>query len=406
MNRTRSSRKLETETKRNIELIWLLGNLTPDHGTISKFVKDNKEALRKTLKKFTSMLKDWSLIEGELVVIDGTKIKAQNSQKNIITLNKIEKLNAYYDEQIEKYMKEIEKDEKIDSNNDDLEIPIISSKEATKKIEDYLNRKNEIENVKQEMIKDDLSQKTLTDSECRHMKNNGKFEACYNMQISVDSKNKLIVDCDVVNDINDLNQLSNMIKISKETLNKENIKSIADTGYYNGKDIKDVLSKKDTVYIKPQTTKKSTNEEEYSKEKFIYVKEKDYYICPEGQILNFKENTSKDGVKYRRYQFNDCNSCKNKDKCTTAQGNRTISRSEYEEYYEEVAKITNENNDIYKLRKTIVEHPFGTIKGNWGYTIFYRRGLKSVNAEGALFCVAYNLKRAINILGIKEILIN
>lgn len=164
------------------------------------------------------------------------------------------------------------------------------------------------------------------------------------------------------------------------------------------------MTQEDTVYIKPQKTQKSTNEEGYSKEKFIYNHEKDYYICPEGQILNFKENTSKDGVKYRRYQYNNCNNCRNKSKCTTAVKNRTITRSEYEEYYVEVTRITNENNEIYKQRKAIVEHPFGTIKGNWGYTSFYRRGLKSVNAEGALFCVAYNMKRVINILGVKEII--
>ena len=273
MNRLRTSRKLETETKRNIELIWLIGNLTPDHGTISKFVKDNKAAFRKVLKKFTTMLKEWNLIDGELIAIDGTKIKAQNSLKNIVTLKKLEKINAYYDEQIEKYIKEIEM---IDNENT-LEIPKMTSEKAVKKVEDYLNRKNELEKTKKEMIDNKLTQITLTDPESRYMKNNGKFEACYNVQVSVDSKNKLIIDCDVVNDINDQSQLSNMVNLSKETLKQENIASVADKGYFNGKDIKKVITQNDTVYIKPQSTKRSA-EKDYSKEKFIYNKEKDNYI--------------------------------------------------------------------------------------------------------------------------------
>jgi len=403
LNKIRSSRKLEDETKRNLELIWLIGNITPDHGTISKFIKDNKKAFRNTLKNFTVMLKDWNLIDGKLIVIDGTKIKAQNSQKNIITLNKIKKLNDYYDVQIDKYIKQIENSEVEEKS---LDLPKMTTEEATKKIEDYLIRKQELDSCKQEMIDNNLTQKTLTDPECRYMKNNGKFEACYNAQISVDSKNKLIIECDVVNDVNDLNQLSNMVNLSKETLKQDHIISVADTGYYNGKDIKEVLTQKDIVYIKPQSTKKSTNTEDYSKEKFIYVKNEDtdYYICPEGQILGFKENTSKDEVRYKRYQYNNCNVCIKKSKCTTAKGNRTISRSEYEDYCDEVSKITSEKNDVYKQRKEIVEHPFGTIKGSWGYRSFYRRGLESVNAEGALFCVAYNLKRVINILGVEEII--
>lgn len=397
MNRLRTSRKLETETKRNIELIWLIGNLTPDHGTISKFVKDNKAAFRKVLKKFTTMLKEWNLIDGELIAIDGTKIKAQNSLKNIVTLKKLEKINAYYDEQIEKYIKEIEM---IDNENT-LEIPKMTSEKAVKKVEDYLNRKNELEKTKKEMIDNKLTQITLTDPESRYMKNNGKFEACYNVQVSVDSKNKLIIDCDVVNDINDQSQLSNMVNLSKETLKQENIASVADKGYFNGKDIKKVITQNDTVYIKPQSTKRSA-EKDYSKEKFIYNKEKDNYICPEGQTLGFKENTSKDGVNFKRYKGENCETCINKNKCTTANA-RTITRSEYEEYCDEAIKFTMGHNEIYKKRQEIVEHPFGTIKGNWGYTIFYRRGLQSVNAEGALFCVAYNMKRIINILGVKEI---
>lgn len=396
-NKIRSSRALEIETKRNLELMWLINQITPDHGTISLFLKENRKAFQSVTREFTLMLKGWGLVEGKLVAIDGTKIKAQNSRHKLITDNILKNKIKYIDDQIEKYMEQLESmvaDENI--INESLE-------EVKDKIENYkVNREKHVKQ-KENMKKNKITQICATDSESRYMKNNGKKEICYNLQSVVDSKNCFIVEYEVVNDINDLQQLSNMSQKTKRLLQEQDMVVVADTGYYSAVEIKKCVDYEIQLNIKKPTLNNITGRREYRKDKFKYDPKIDSYICPQGEVLAYFEKSSKNKMKYKRYKGDNCNSCPKKTLCTTAKNGRNIQRWEYEHILEEVDEYTLENNEEYRLRSQIVEHPFGTIKRTFGYTYFLSRGLEMVNAEAAFFCLAYNMKRLTNLLPVKEI---
>ena len=235
------------------------------------------------------------------------------------------------------------------------------------------------------------------------MKNNGKFEVCFNVQTAVDSKNKLIIDFDVVNEVNDQGQLSNMVKKAKEVVGDQKVTAIADTGYFNMSEIIEAVDDQTEILIKPQKGKRQKVETGFDKSNFKYEAINDVYICPMGYILNFKWNGKQNGKEYKRYTCENYNECGKKELCTSAKGGRAILRLKDEEIIEKVSENTEKKNKIYRKRGSIVEHPFGTIKRHFGYTYFLTRGLDSVNTEVSLICLAYNFKRLINIVGVKEL---
>ncbi len=391
LNKIRSSRNLEIEAKRNIELMWLVNCITPDHGTIAGFVQKNKSAFHKTLRNLTLILKGWGLIDGKLIAIDGTKIRAQNSKHNCITQSGLDKKIEYAESQINAYLMAMEKD---DTLNDDL----------TEKLKTYQNLREQYLNQKQELKEEGLEQKSLTDTDSRRMKNNGSLDICYNVQSVVDSQNHFVIDISTTNDINDQNQLYEMAKDAAELLNVENLTAIADTGYYNGTEIKKCIDDGINVYIKKAKANNSTKDNEFRKEKFLYDKELDVYICPAGNKMPFFENTSKNGMKYRRYKCTECNSCNYKNSCTASKNGRTIQRWEHEDILETVKQETMNNNDVYKQRRCIVEHPFGTVKRTLGYSFFLRRQVNNVDAEASSMFIAYNLKRLLSMFSTQELI--
>lgn len=390
LNKVRSSRNLETEAKRNIELMWLINAITPDHGTIAGFVQKNKDAFREVLRNLTLLLKGWGLIDGKLIAIDGTKIRAQNSKHNCITQNSLEKKIEYADEQINAYLTAMNKS---DTENSDLK----------EKLETYQQLKEKYESQKQELKEKGIEQKSLTDPDCRRMKNNGSLDICYNVQSVVDSKNHFVIDVVATNDINDQNQLSHMALDAKELLDIEEMSVVADTGYYNAVEIKKCCDNQFRVYIKKAKANNKTKENEFRKEKFIYNAEKDVYICPNNKELRFFENTSKNGLKYRKYKCSDCSNCPKQKQCTTSSTGRCIQRWEHEAILESVKQDTLNHNDIYKQRRSIVEHPFGTVKRTLGYSYFLRRKIENVNAESASMFIAYNLKRLLSLFSVEEL---
>jgi hypothetical protein len=291
-----------------------------------------------------------------------------------------------------------------DENIEESTVTALEMDDIKEKIEVYKSKQQKLNKLQLDMNAKGIKQVSFTDPESRGMKNNGRAEVCYNIQTAVDSKHNLIVDCDVVNDINDLQQLSNMALNAKKSLRKRKLSVVADTGYYNAEEIKTCVEKRITVYIKKSKSNNRTGHDEYRKEKFKYSAEDDKYTCPEGKNLIFAEYTTKNGLKYKRYKGFECGSCPKKSLCATAKQGRNIQRWIYEDILENVEKETAAHADIYKRRRCIVEHPFGTIKRNLHYTYFMRRGLDSVNAEAASIFVAYNLTRAINILTVPIIL--
>ena len=263
--------------------------------------------------------------------------------------------------------------------------------------EQYLVQKQELEN-------ESLEQKSLTDPDSRRMKNNGSLDICYNVQSVVDAQNHFVIDISTTNDINDQNQLYEMAKDATDLLESENSIILADTGYYNGTEIKKCIDAGMKVYIKKARANNSTKDDEFRKEKFLYDKEQDIYICPTGNILSFFENTSKNGIKYRRYKCSECNSCKYKNVCTSSSRGRTLQRWEHEDILDAVRQDTLNNNDVYKQRKCIVEHPFGTIKRTLGYSFFLRRQIDNVDAEASSMFIAYNIKRLLSMFSTKELI--
>lgn len=391
LNKIRSSRSLEIECKRNLELMWLINAITPDHGTIAGFVKNNREAFHATLRNLTLILKGWGLVDGKLIAIDGTKIRAQNSKHNCITKSGLEKKIAYADEQINAYLMAIEKDNQSEPN-------------FKEKLEAYQELKEQYIQQKQELHDEGLEQKSLIDSDSRRMKNNGSLDICYNVQSVVDAKNHFVIDISTTNDINDQNQLYVMAKDATDLLESEECTVIADTGYYNATEIKNCVDDGMTILIKKAKANNSTKDNEFRKDKFKYDAEKDIYICPAGQQLEFFENTSKKGMKYRKYKCSSCSNCKFKNNCTSSQNGRTLQRWEHESVLENVKEVTFKNNDTYKQRRCIVEHPFGTVKRSLGYSFFLRKRIENVDAEASSMFIAYNFKRLLTMFSTQELI--
>lgn len=339
----------------------------------------------------TLILKGWGLIDGKLIAIDGTKIRAQNSKHNCITQSGLDKKIEYADAQIRAYLMAMEKDE---TNHEGFKAKI----QAYQKLkEQYSKQKNELKSEK-------LEQKSLTDTDSRRMKNNGSLDICYNVQSVVDSKNHFVIEAVTTNDINDQNQLYSMAKNAAEILEINSPVVIADTGYYNESEIKKYIEDGMTVYIKKAKANNKTKDNEFRKERFRYNAEKDVYICPTGKEMPFFENTSKNGIKYRRYKCKDCHSCKYKNSCTSSSSGRTLQRWEHEDVLEAVYEDTLDNNETYKQRRCIVEHPFGTVKRSLGYCYFLRRQIENVDAETASMFIAYNLKRLFSMFSTRELL--
>lgn len=232
------------------------------------------------------ILKGWGLIDGKLIAIDGTKIRAQNSKHNCITKSGLDKKIAYADEQINAYLMALEKDSQCEP-------------EFKKKLEDYQELKKQYHQQKQALSNEGLEQKSLTDPDSRRMKNNGSLDICYNVQSAVDAQNHFVIDISTTNDINDQNQLYIMAKDASDLLETEECTVVADTGYYNASEIKNCLDDGMTVLIKKAKANNSTKDNEFRKDKFKYDPEKDVYICPAEQQLYFFENTSKNGMKYK-----------------------------------------------------------------------------------------------------------
>ncbi|MHB1392571.1 MAG: transposase [Clostridia bacterium] len=253
----------------------------------------------------------------------------------------------------------------------------------------------------------DINEISTTDPDARLMAvNNNGVDVCYNVQTVVDSKHKLIVDCDVINNPTDHGQLSEMSIRAKNVFEADNLKALADKGYYNADDLRACEKAGITTYVSKQAFANSTGEIEFYLDKFKYDKERNIYICPAGQELNcirrkpIDENTK--ALKYKNFKA--CSKCKYKDKCTKNKDGRVITRSIDQDFLDTVDQRTNENKNLYKTRQMIVEHPFGTVKRSWGLSYFLTRGLESVKTEASLAFLAYNMKRVINIMGIKKMI--
>lgn len=390
-NGIRSSRRLAKECERNIELFWLIKELRPDFRTISEFRKNNISNMKLVFKEFSLLCDSLNLIGKEIIAIDGSKFRANNSRKRNYTKGKIKTQIKYHEENIEKYMEILEKE---DSEENDEKI-VVNKKEVREKIEEAKQRIKELKDMQEKVEKE--GEISITDSDARHMKaNNNGTDIAHNTQIAVDNKNDIVVAVDVTSSPVDQGQLSNMSIMSKEELEVEELTALADKGYWNGEELKKCEENNIKAIV---SSPKEQGEKGYKRSDFKYDKEKDCYECPQGEILY---RTKEKVLTYRNHKA--CAKCALKDKCTKNKRGKKILRNENEEYLERAKKRQKENMDLYKQRQMIVEHVFGTIKRDLGFTHFLLRGNEKVKGESFMHFLIYNIKRVCKIKKIKDVI--
>lgn len=382
INRIKSSRRLEKECRRNLEVIWLLGRMQPDHWTISNFRKENQEEIKRVIKAFTRFLTESGYLEGKSVVIDGTKIKANASLSDYIGLKEIKDRLNDIDSKVVYYLDTMEEDE---NKTDEIEKLRKEKEELLKQIDKL---KSEKKNV---YIK--------TDSDANIMKSKGGRLAGYNIQISCDEKNKLIVATDVSSQVNDFKQLKNMYEKSKEMLGGSKPKEItADAGYYSIEEIQEI---DDEVRTYVASLPKQ------AKGEFTYDNQMDEYTCGQGKRLTFlAERNNRRGVRVRDYRCNECNGCPVRGQCTSSSNGRMKTRYVNQDFRDSYSARMQEKSAKKKIimRKAIVEHPFGTIKLWLGRNPLLLRGREKVHTEIRLVSMSYNLLRVFNIDGFNNLM--
>lgn len=390
-NGIRSSRKLAKECERNIEVFWLINELKPDFRTISTFRKENINNMKYVFKEFSILCDSLNLIGKEIVAIDGSKFRANNSRRKNYTKGKIEKQIKYYEENIEKYMDVLDRED-LEERDNKIEI---SKEELQKKISQAKQKIKELEKLKEEVEKE--GEISVTDQDARHMKtsNNGT-DISHNVQISVDSKTHLVVAVDVTSSPADQCELSNMAIQAKEELGVEELTALADKGYWNGEELKKCEEENITAIV---SSPKEVGNKGYKRSNFKYDKEQDYYICPMKEILYRTK-----GKKRKYTNPKACKECPNREKCTANKTGRSIQVNENEEYLERARNRQIENMKLYKQRQMIVEHVFGTVKRDLGYTYLLLRGNEKVKGESFMHFLIYNIKRVCKIKKTKDII--
>jgi transposase len=393
LNRTRSSRQLELECHRNIELIWLLGNLKPDHNTIARFRKDNPKAIKRVFRETVTIAANHNLIGGKLIAGDSTKIRAQNSKKNNYNLKKVERHLEYIDNKQEEYRKELEMADK----SQDTET-------IHKEIQKQESRKKAYNKIKATLESDDTTanpQLSTSDPDSRHQITRGNItEVCYTAQTTVDAQNKLIIDYKVTNQ-NDKKAMGMMLKRAKTILRSNDFTALYDKGYHTGSEFKTAsdLGIKTLVAIPSIGRKSQAPDPSYNVEHFNYDPKQDTYTCPANQILTSNASWYKTrNYRFKQYKTKACKNCPVRHLCTTAKNGKIVQRSEYKEYIEINARAVEANPEQYKLRQALVEHPYGTMKRQWGFDhIMTKKGIPAASADFGLIAIAYNLKRMFNL---------
>jgi transposase len=399
LNRLRSSRLLEREVRRNVELIWLLKKLTPDFKTIADFRKDNLQPLQRVCREFTLLCKQLDLFAGELVAIDGSKFKAVNNRKRNFTDEKLTKALVHIDEKIAEYLQALDTADAESPTRPDL-----TAAELQERIAQFRERKQQYEQVQQILAKSGESQISLTDPDSRSMPVAQGVDVCYNVEVVVDSKHKLIVTHEVTSDVTDQDQLASMAKQAKDVLGVEELDAVADKGFYNGEQVKQCDKAGIRAHIAKPHTSRNQHKGLFTKEDFAYDKERDSYRCPQGEELTFRFETKEKGRATRYYATRACGSCPIKPQCTENKGGRRITRWADEQVLEAMAERVQANPAIMKQRKELIEHIFGTMKRSMDQGYFLLRTRKKVAAEMSLTVLAYNLKRVITIMGVKGLM--
>jgi transposase len=401
LNRVQSSRRLERDAGRNVEVMWLTGRLVPDHKTIAYFRKDNGPAIRRVCARFVELCRELGLLTRACVAIDGSKFKAVNNRDRNFTRAKVERRRAQLEQSVARYLSQLDTADRQEPS-ETLALKSMRLKEKLAKLESEMQRLAAIE---KQMLTSPDQQISLTDPDSRSMATSGRGSGVvgHNVQVAVDTKHHLIVTHKVTNVGTDRSQLANVAKETKTTPEATSLDVVADRGYFSSEQILACEEAGITVTLPKPMTSNSKTEGRFGKQDFRYVVEEDVYICPAGERLAYAFTTEENGLVLRRYSTNACRRCAIKQSCTTGK-ERRITRWENEHLLETVRRRLDEHPEKMRQRRETVEHPFGTIKARMAATHFLMKTLPRVAAEMALHVLAYNLTRVMNIMGIQPLM--
>jgi transposase len=391
LNKIRSSRDLEKECKRNIEVMWLLKNLQPDHNTISNFRRDNPKAIKTVFRETVKIAKYFNLIGGTLIAGDSTKLRAQNSKKNNFNQNKIDRHLEYIENKLSEYNKAL-----AENDGDEKE-------KIKKEIKKQESRKEGYKQIEQQLKESGQPQVSTSDPDSRQMiTRNNITEVAYNVQTSVDAKHNLPFDYLVTN-TNDAKAMGNMLHRAQNILETNSFTALYDKGYHTGSEFQKAADLGIDVMVAIPSVAANAPNPDYNVENFDFDKINDSYTCPQGEILTTNGRWHQDKTyRFKRYTTTACKTCQAKPECSKAICGKAIQRSEYQELVDMNKKRITQNKELYRKRQQIVEHPYGTIKRQWGFSyVLTKKGINRASADVGFIMTAYNLRRIINIIGIK-----
>jgi transposase len=401
LNRVQSSRRLEREAGRNVEVLWLTGRLVPDHKTIADFRKDNGSAIRKVCSRFVALCREMGLLTKASVAIDGSKFKAVNNRDKNFTRAKMERRLAQIEESVARYLSQLDTAD-LQEPSEALAAKVSHLKEKLAKLASEMQRLKAIEKA---MLASSDQQISLTDLDARSMATSGRGSGVvgYNVQIAVDTEHHLIVTHEVTNTGTDRSQLAKMASQAKDVLHAEHLDVVADRGYFNSPEILACEQADITVTLPKPMTSSAKSDGRFGKQDFVYLPTEDVYRCPAGEKLTYRYTSEEDSKTLRRYWTTACSRCPFKSQCTTAP-QRRITRWEQEHVLEAVQQRLDENPQAMRERRETAEHPFATLKMRMGATHFLMKRLPKVATEMALHVLAYNLTRVMNIIGVQPLL--
>ncbi len=410
LNRVRSSRRLEQEVQRNLELIWLIGGLTPGYRTIANFRKENAAALKATNRNFVLIMRELALVGGEVVAIDGAFFHGDASKASIQTRKRIAAELAAVERDIEAYTKELDTNDTAEAERSPgSEDGGGDGSDLAQKVAALMARRAQAQADLDRLDNSGETQLSRTDADARLLAKSGQTVAGYNVQIAVDDKHKLIVASEVVNDGNDAGQLHEMAKAAKEALGAETLRALADTGYYSGLALKACEDDGIVAYVpEPDRTARFEAQGRFSHEDFTYDAAADAYRCPAGELLQpiGGGQRSRDRLLIRYTSRKAvCDACPLRSRCVTeATPKRSVFRWEHEDVLERHRARMAKADRPMRLRSGLVEHPFGTLKVRAGYRHFLVRGFDKVRGEWSLMALCYNLARVLSIVGLDRLI--
>jgi transposase len=400
LNRIQSSRRLERETQRNVELMWLTGRLRPDFKTIADFRRDSGKAIRNVCRQFIVLCRGLDLFSQSIVAIDGAKFKAVNNRDRNFTSGKLRARMEQIEQSIERYLAAMDTADRTQS-----EVAEAKTSRLKDKIAKLMQQMRDLRAMEQRLREAPDGQVSLTDPDARSMATSGRGTGIvgYNVQTAVDDKHHLIVAHEVTNVGHDRGALATMAEQARAATGIEDLNVVADRGYFSGEEILACEQAGITTYVPKPLTSNSKADGRFGKQDFVYVAEKNEYRCPAGQSLIYRYTNLEAGLTTHAYWSSRCQQCSIKTQCTKLNFRR-VRRWEHEDVIEAMQRRLDREPERMRVRRQTAEHPFGTIKHWMGSTHFLTKTLARVSTEMSLHVLAYNLRRLVSILGINPTL--